>query len=76
MPTSQERKARLAADLLELRQVAAQARADLSALPPAAQRTTTQRNNAKRLRTDLVIVRAVLNALGTPDDDDLLEGGA
>lgn len=65
------RRARIDADLDELRQIAAQARSDLRALPAKAQRTPAQRNTAKRLRTDLVVARAVLNALGRPDDADL-----
>lgn len=71
MPTRDARKARLAADVAELRQIAAQARADLRALPAAAARTPAQRNTAKRLRQDLVVARIVLNALGRPDDADL-----
>ena len=67
------RRQRLAADLDALRQVAADARKGLAALPPAASRTATQRREAARLRTDLVLARAVLNAIGTPDDDDLTE---
>lgn len=71
MPTRDTRKTRLAADIDELRQIAAQARAELRALPAAAARTPAQRTTARRLRTDLVVARAVLNALATPDDDDL-----
>lgn len=71
MPTRDARKARLAADVAELRQVAAQARAELRALPTAAARTPAQRTTAKRLRTDLLVARIVLNALATPDDADL-----
>ena len=65
------RRARIDADLDELRRIAAQARADLRALPAQAQRTPAQRNTAKRLRQDLVVARIVLNALATPDDADL-----
>lgn len=65
------RRARFDADLAELRQIAAQARAELRALPDKANRTPAQRNTARRLRTDLVVARAVLNALGRPDDADL-----
>ena len=71
MPTRDARKARLAADVAELRQIAAQARADLRALPAAAARTPAQRNTARRLRTDLLVARIVLNAWATPDDADL-----
>ena len=71
MLTPAARKAQLRDDLDELRKIATQARADLRALPPAAQRTAAQRSTARRARTDLVVARVVLNALGTPDDDDL-----
>lgn len=65
------RRARIDADLDELRQIAAQARTELRALPAKAQRTPAQRTTAKRLRTDLLVARIVLNALATPDDADL-----
>jgi hypothetical protein len=71
MPTRDTRKARLAADVAELRQIAAQNRADLRALPAAASRTPAQRTSARRLRQDLIVARIVLNALSTPDDADL-----
>lgn len=71
MPDRDTRKARLAADVTELRQIAAQNRADLRALPAAASRTPAQRTAARRLRQDLIVARIVLNALATPDDADL-----
>lgn len=73
MPTRDQRRQRLAADLDALRQVAADARQQLRSLPPRASRTAAQRREAARLRTDLVVARAVLNALGSPTDDDLAE---
>ena len=73
MPTRDQRRERLAADLAAVRQVAADARKGLAALPPAASRTAAQRRDAARLRTDLVLARAVLNAIGNPTDDDLAD---
>jgi hypothetical protein len=73
MPTRDERRTRLAADLDALRQVVATARQGLKALPPKANRTAADRRDAARLRTDLVLARAVLNALGAPTDDDLAD---
>jgi hypothetical protein len=73
MPSKDERRQRLADDLENLRQVAAVARTGLKALPPKAARNATQRRDAARLRSDLVLARAVLNALGAPTDDDLTD---
>jgi hypothetical protein len=73
MPTRDQRRQRLAADLDELRQVAADARTALRALPPKAQRTAAQKREAARLRTDMLVARVVVNALATPTDDDLTD---
>ena len=73
MPSRDERRTRLAADFDELRQIAATARSGLKALPPKAARNATQRRDATRFRTDLVLARAVLNALNSPTDDDLTD---
>lgn len=57
------RRARLAADLAELRTVRQAAADDLRALPPAASRTAAQRNTARQLRFQLLVCRIVLNGL-------------
>jgi len=69
------RRARLTADLAELRDYATQARADLRALPAPGARTAAQRNTARNLRFQLLVARVVLNGLNARGDtaDDVLD---
>lgn len=71
-----DRKVQLAADLTELRKVLQQARTDLRDLPAPASRNAAQRATARSRRFELLIGRIVLNAISTPTDDDMDQGGA
>jgi hypothetical protein len=73
MATPAARRARLAADVTELRAILQTARDDLRALPPAASRTPAQKATARSRRVEQLVARILLNTLATPTDDDLTD---
>jgi hypothetical protein len=75
MPDRETRRAKLTTDLAELRAKRRQARDDIRALPPPGERTAAQRERAFVRRYLMLLTGVVLNAVATPTDEDLDDGG-
>jgi hypothetical protein len=75
-PQHDVRRAQQANDLALVRLLLQRCREDLRALPPPAQRTALQREQAFIRRGLLVIARVLLNGIWTPVADDFDETGA